>query len=252
MRLAVIFAGIVISISGCASGYEQFYADESAGWEGSFNSPTTEPLKIFAGSGDWGQDVHRMYENGYGRIGSAAFNGSLEGNEGLKKQALKVGANAVIVSSDFTDSVTSSIPITTTQAVTTYHSGSVNSGNFSATSTTYVPTTTHVPVTQRNYDQTAVFFRELKLPCIGFLNGDVSLDLRQRIGTNSGVMVAAVRIGGPAYYADIVSGDVVLEIAGQKIFPDTYLKISSEERVDALIWRRGKLIRKEFVSGSCS
>lgn len=259
MKLAVIFTGIVIAISGCTSGYEQFYNDESAGGAGKIGYTATESLQIFSSSGDWGQDGIRMFENGYTRIGSASFNGSLEGDEGLKKQALKVGADAVIVSSEFTDSVTRSIPITTTQAVTTYHSGNANVyssggsayGSYSGNSTTYIPSTTYVPVTQRRYDQTAVFFRKLLPSCIGFMEGDISVGLRQQIGTNSGVMVAAIRVGSPAYRADIVPGDVFLEIDGRKFYSGMNLGIRSGENVEALVWRRGKLIRKNFVSGSC-
>lgn len=259
MRLAVIFAGIVSAISGCTSGYEQFYSDESAGGAGFVGSAATESLQVFSSSGDWDQDIMRMYENGYARIGSASFNGSLEGKEGLQEQAIKVGADAVIVSSKFTDSVTRSIPITTTQAVTTYHSGNANVygsggssyGTYSGSSTAYVPSTTYVPVTQRRYDQAAVFFRKLLPSCIGFLEGEISAELRQQIGTNSGVMVAAVRTGAPAYRADIVPGDVLLEIGGRKFYSGMDLGIRSGENVEALVWRRGKLVRKNFVSGSC-
>lgn len=260
MRISIIFIWIALAASGCTSGYEKFYIDESSNRTGIVNVYATEPLEVFSSSGDWEQDIIKMYENGYVSIGSASFNGALEGKEGLKKQALKVGADVVVASSKFTDSTTSVIPITTINPVTTYHSGnvtthggsSISHGSYSGSSTAYVSATTYIPITREKYDQSAIFFRKMLPSCIGTMNKDISVHLRQKIGTNSGVLVDAVRIGAPSYNANIIPGDIILEVDGHKFYPGAILDLNSGETVSLTLWRDGKILKKKITSGICS
>jgi len=259
-RVLLVFG--VIFLTGCQSGYEKFYNDESA-YILDFLEPfdPSLPAQIYQSSGDFGADELHMFENGYVRIGSASFNGRLENESALLEQAAAVGAQAVVVSQEFSDRITSSIPITTTSPVTTYSSGSVSSygyggssyGTYSGTSTTYVPKTTYVQIAVDRYDQSALFFAERKPSCLGFLVGDISTTERQKIGTNAGVKIAVVRKGAPVYVADVVPGDILLEIDGKRIDIDslTSMKIPSNKMITITLFRNGSVVEKTLITGNC-
>lgn len=258
------FAYLIISalaFAGCSSGYEQFYVDESARVR-DWILPDSNPQAptVFTSSGDFDADERKMFEDGYVRIGYVSFNGPSEGNEKIIEQAKQVGAALVIASSSYTNSITSSIPITTTKPVTTYNSGNVRAygsggsayGTYSGTSTSYVPTTTYIPTTVNRYDQSAIFFAKMKPACMGYLSGEISNEERQKVGTNSGVKIAAVRKGSPVYEADVVPGDIILEFDGRKITPADTPKLSSRQKVDLTIFRSGVVIHKAVTTDQCS
>jgi hypothetical protein len=260
MRIIFTFSWLLIGLMGCTSGYEEFYSDESKGVSSHIKPESTEPLRLMKASGDWKFDTYRMYEDGYVRIGSASFNGAIAAESALRAQAEKVGADVVIVSSDFTNSVTSAIPITTTNTVTTYHSGTANAygsggsvfGSYAGSSTSYVPNTTYVPLTISRYDQAAVFFRKAGESCLSLMSGFVSVGMRQELGTNRGILVAAVRRGGAAYNADIITGDVVLEVGGVPVYEGAPIYAPSRSPLRAKIWRGGEILEKEITTGLCS
>jgi hypothetical protein len=245
---------------GCQSSYEKFYVHDDSALDIviELGADGVDPL-IYSSTGDFDLDQRRMFENGYFQIGYSSFNGAIEDEDKIIQQAKKVGAQVVVVTSSFTNSVTSSIPITTNTPVTTYHQGTANSygyggsayGTYSGTSTTYVPTTNYIPMTVNRYDQTAIFFRQMKPACLGFLSGEISTMERQRIGTNSGQKVAAVRIDSPIYVADIVPGDILLEIDGNKIYENKEIDVKSNQKVTLSIFRNDSIMQKEIRTGQC-
>lgn len=248
-------------LAGCESGYEKFYVDVIPAvqeWVEPHN-PAEIPV-IYSSSGDFDADVYSMFENGYLPIGSVSFNGPIESQDNIIEQAKKVGADAVVASSEFTNSVTSSIPITTSTPVTTYHSGSATAygsggsayGTYSGTSTTYVPSTTYIPVTVNRYDQSAIFFARMKPSCLGFWMAEISTEERQKIGTNSGFKIAALRKDAPFYAADIVPGDIVLEIDDAKVTLTTEFGFSSGQNINVTVFRNGTILQKAVTTGRCS
>lgn len=258
MRHSSHIIGLLVLLSGCTSGYEDFYVDEShinghlVNWQIENESPI-----VYESSGDFARDNNLMWEQGYARIGYSSFNGSLEGKNSMIEQAKKIGAHAIVSSVKFTGSTTTSVPITTSKMVTTNHSGTVYSGShigsYSGTSTSYVPSTSYIPMTVRRYDQTAGFFAKLKPSCLGILVGYISNEERRNIGTNQGVKVSAVRVNSPIYMADIVPGDIVIKIDGNKINDRSIFSypLKSNQKINLGVYRNGTYIEKELTTGMC-
>jgi hypothetical protein len=255
--LAVLMAFAVV---GCATGYQQFYTDLSADW--AKNTVPPRKLEVKAGSSDLQADVYRMWEDGYALIGYSSFNGAFEGDAGAKAQAAKVGAEVVLVYSEYSDTAQGAIPLTTTSAVTTYGTGTVTAGGqvgtYSGTSTTYVPNTTMIPYAVRRYDQMASYFAPLKPACFGGLLGEPTDDDRRISGTNRLARVDALRRGSPAYNADLLPGDLVLEVGGKPFELDSWAAPKqSGETIALTVLRQSpragppERLTKEVVLGSC-
>jgi membrane-associated protease RseP (regulator of RpoE activity) len=249
-------------LSGCQSGYKEFYVDSKGADAGKYLDATYTMAtpEIYISSGDPKADVLAMFENGYGLVGYASFNGPLESVDGMVEQAREVGAHAVVAASQHTNTVTGAVPITTTRPVTTYSSGSVNAyssggsatGYYSGTSTSYVSTTTYVPTSVARYDQLAMFFAKLKPSCIGFMEADLSNEDRQATGTNSGVKIGAVRKGSPAFNADVLPGDIVLAVDDQKVTSGgDLLRFRSGQDIVFLVFRGGQKVEIALTTGTC-
>lgn len=261
MRRLIVAVLAATLLGGCTNSYSKFYVDETAGDGGHLDRTyqVQEPV-LYSSSGDWGQDEVRMFEQGYSRIGSASFNGVLEGRDAVVKQARAVGAHAVVTSWEYTNTVNSVVPITTSQPVTSYHSGTVSGygygslGSYSGSSTTYVPQTTFVPVTTEKYDQNAVFFAKMKPSCLGMLGVDLSVEERQRLGTNAGVKAASIRQNSPVYVADMLAGDILLSIDGRRVDMANFhsITVPSQQTISIEIERAGQRLNKTITTGECS
>ena len=115
----------------------------------------------------------------------------------------------------------------------------------SGMTTTYGTQTTYIPYNERRYDYYATYWikRDIEGLPIGATLVELPKEIRQKMGSNKGLLLLAVIKNGPFYMADIISGDVLLKI-GDK---DTYSKDAFEtidsykgNEVDVVIWREGK------------
>lgn len=80
----------------------------------------------------------------------------------------------------------------------------------------YVPT----QITVDTYENAAVFFRSAKEPCfkaIGWVFRELTPEQRTSFGRNTGAYVAYVRSGSPAFYANILEGDLIVALQGKQI-----------------------------------
>jgi hypothetical protein len=210
-------------LTACASGYQQFYkpyTDANTLPEVKVLAPEEAP-KVYA-SNDLDRDVKIAQSKGYLVIGVSSFNGKLESEDAVIQQARRVGALLVLVNSKFTDTRTITTPLFLPNNQTTYSSGSVygtyGSANYSGSSTIYgstvVPMTTH----QQRYDQTAVYFvkstRKLKF---GLSPVDLPQDLRGTLERNTGALIDIVFEDTPAFAANVLPGDVLIELDGVSV-----------------------------------
>ena len=233
----IILLLISIMLSGCASGYQQFYnpiTDARTLPDVILLTENQDP-EIY-GTDNFEQDILTLRSKNYILVGSSSFNGALEGANGAKSQAKKVGASLVLVSSKYTNTQTTTSTLFLPNNQTTYHSGTVSGnttynslnsgylgssntfGTYSGTSTTYgtqaVPITTH----QRRYDQAAYYFvKSTKRWQVGVLYTDLTVAQRSQYGRNTGVYIGVVIENTPAFYANIVSGDVLIAIDGNPV-----------------------------------
>ncbi|MFC5474643.1 PDZ domain-containing protein [Paraherbaspirillum soli] len=251
MRL-VLTAIMCIVLTGCASGYQQFYkpyVDARTLTDVHLLGAGEKPQIM--SSTDLQRDVKIAASKGYRPIGASSFNGQMESEQAVIKQATAVGAVLVLVSSKFTESRTITTPLFLPNNQTTYSSGSVygayGSANYSGSSTTYG--TTVVPITrqQQRYDQTAVYFvKSTKKPRFGLLVSDLPLELRSKYERNTGAIINVVIEESPAFLANVLPGDILVE------FNDTLI-INAKHATDLMQSapsKGGKCVLKVIRNGT--
>ena len=121
------------------------------------------------------------------------------------------------------------------QTSTTYSSGSVNAhaygnggsaygtANYSGVSTTQPSgtlSTSYVPYQVRRDSFQAYFLRKMRVR-FGAYYRPLSDELRAKLQRNTGVMVTNLVDGSPAFQADILIGDIILEADGQGVTVDS-------------------------------
>lgn len=218
------FAIAIIVLSGCAqSGYKQFYnpyVDAKILPDVELIGQNEEP-QVFI-SNDLDRDTRILRSRRYIVVGYSSFNGGYEDIKNAAAQAKKIGATVVLTNSEYTNTQSSTSTLLLPNNQTTYHSGSVYSGgtygSYSGTSTTYgtqaVPLTTH----QRRYDQTAVYLvKSTEQLRFGVSVADLSPDLRAEIGRNTGALIDIVIEDTPAFYSNVMAGDILVSIDGQLV-----------------------------------
>lgn len=208
---------------GCASGYQQFYkqiVDPRTLSDAELLTPGENP-KIY-GTDDFKRDTLILRSKMYIPIGSSSFNGSYEGKAKIAAQAQRVGATIVLIKSRYTNTETTSTPLFLPSASTTYQSGTIYSGSasgsYSGTNTTVGNTVVPITTNQRRYDQEAIFFvKSTKKPRFGVILNDLSNDQRVAIERNMGAVVIAVVEDTPAFFSNVLPGDILIKINDSNI-----------------------------------
>jgi hypothetical protein len=252
-----------LTLVGCAStdGYREFYTP----------APGFTPEKVAemraAPSASTPQVVHagRTDENaarefarqGYKVIGYSSFtSGYSQNDDDAVEQGKKIGADLVVIlGSEYAGSVTTSVPLTTPTATTSFTNGTATAygtggsavafGN--STTTTYGTNTTYVPQTVNRYQYGAAYLVKWRYT-LGVNYRDLSDPERKELQTNRGVYVTTIVDGTPAYASDILPGDVIsaidgLGIGGSANFSEL-LSARFGRTVELEIIRQGKTISK--------
>ncbi|MEZ5509729.1 MAG: PDZ domain-containing protein [Gammaproteobacteria bacterium] len=256
----ILLSLVSLALTGCVSGYSQFYKPIEGATPEVISSirsapPSTNPKVHHISTVP---DFEHYMRLGYVQIGYSSFNsGRNETEQGAISQAIKVGADlVVIVNPQYTGSVTSQMPLTTPTTTTSYSSGSATAygsggtatvyGN--ATTTTYGSQTTYVPVTVNRYDYGAVYFIKRKFS-FGAVFRDLNNEERNSLQTNSGVYITIVVNETPAFYSDILVGDIIVKIDGNPIHgsqaaSDIFGTKQGQEIVLS-IYRNGQILEKK-------
>ena len=229
---------IVSLIAGCAqSGYKQFYKP----YVDANTLPDVQLLKkgeepqVF-GTDDFDRDIKILRAKRYIVIGQSSFNGGYEDTKNAAEQAKTIGATIVLTNSQYTNTQTTTSTLFLPDNKTTYHSGSVSGstsynsayggylgssntyGSYSGSSTTYgtkaVPYTTH----QRRYDQNAVYLvKSTQKVRYGISVADLTPEKRSEIERNTGALIDIVLEDTPAFYANVMAGDILISVDGSNV-----------------------------------
>lgn len=229
---------ITVLLTGCArSGYKQFYTpyiDATILTDVELLAKGKDP-QIF-GTDNFEKDIQILRSKNYIPIGHSSFNGGYEDTKNAASQAKRIGATIVLINSQYTNTQTRTSTLFLPDNKTTYHSGTANSnttyqnsysghlGNsstntgYSGTSITYgikaVPHTTY----KRRYDQNAVYFiKSTKKLRFGVYVNDLSLDQRIDLERNTGAFINVVIEDSPAFYSNVMMGDVLIAIDGTSV-----------------------------------
>jgi C-terminal processing protease CtpA/Prc len=216
VRFSILAVAIIII--GCASGYQQFYkpmVDSKTLSDVELLKPGEHP-KIF-GTDDFKRDTLILRSKMYIPIGSSSFNGRYEDETKVAEQAQRIGATLVLIKAKYTNTQTTTTPLFLPKTSTTYQSGSVYSGKasggYSGTSTTVETEVVPITTQERRYDQGAIFFvKSTKKPRFGVALNDLSNDQRVAIERNAGAVVVVVVEDTPAFFSNVLPGDILIKI----------------------------------------
>jgi len=250
----------VAVLAGCANPYAKFYHGLENGQSIPGYISPTQPLQIYS-SNDFSKDIQGLQAKGFVVIGSAAFQGASnqDTERPLREQAAKVGAQVVLVSSKYSHTVSGAIPITTpttsmaytSGTATAYGSGGVVNAYGNSTTTMYGQQTSMVPYSIDRSEFGAVFMAKVK-GRLGVIVTPLDDATRKRLETNQGVLVRIVVEGSPAYLADVLPGDVILQIGSDTVqspeyFTKTLLVKYQGQATTLKLDRNGKSVEKNVT-----
>jgi serine protease Do len=236
MKALVPLLFAVALVSGCATDpfvkYYQSYTNQMPlTLQRRLLPPSGTPQLVTTSGQGHKDEARRLEERGFVILGSSRFWGFKPTQEQLVRQAKKVGADAAVWAFDYSHTEEGVRPLFSYQPGQTYtttHSGTATanvygsagyahgSGAYSGYSTTTTPgtmTTHYVPYQQRVYNHEASFWRRMKPAVFGANFGSVPEELRITLQRNTGAYVTRVIIDGPAFKANLMPGDVIVQIA---------------------------------------
>jgi serine protease Do len=254
----------IASLTGCVTapnGFSRFYQDQAGGAITNL-PPYSGETKIVRQSDNVTNDLKELARNNYLLIGTSAFQGPPQSQDMLMAQAKKVGADVVIYSSVYLGSQETTVPFVQYhpgESYTTTSSGTLNAnaygnggyaygtGNYYGNSTTTSSgtySTEMIPITIQRYQYDVGYFRKGKTPVLGIVPKELPDEIRQQLQRNNGVYVWVVRNDTPAFYANILEGDVILKLNGENVesikdFSEKLLPVVGK-KVDLEIWRSGE------------
>jgi len=203
---------IIASLSGCATNdYKNFYSE----YADPKTLPNLEELKpgqepeLYT-SNNLGQDVLTMRSKGYAVIGESAFNADHEDPAKAIMQAKAVGATVILVNVEYTNTESSTTPLLLPNNQTTYFAGGA--------ATTYGTVVVPISSNTRRYDQFGVYFAKWKEKArFGIQGRDLTPVLRRELERNTGMLIEVVVEDTPAFDANVIAGDVLIEVNGKTI-----------------------------------
>ena len=257
MKKIVLLLPLLFVFSGCANPYSKFYTDLTGGTNILENPniilPTDKPNLIQGSNVE--SDGRRMLENGHLLIGQSSFNAASVNQDLAIQHAKKVHADTVIVYSQYTNTLSGSMPLTVPDTQTSYHSGSIyGSGggfaSYSGSSMTYGTRTTYMPYNIKRYDYYASFWVKAKPMSLGIHFDNLTDELRKKVESNKGVYVVAVVINSPAFNADLLNGDIIRKVNNIEVADSSQLanliNENKGQQIELEIFRDGKTIVKQI------
>jgi PDZ domain len=221
----VVLAFSLALLSGCVNPYAKWYQGADNGRSLPWYQATSEPVKIFT-TDNFDRDVPAVVTKGYNVIGRSSFNAASNSvsERQIREQAEKVGAQIVLVSSRYSHTVSSAVPLTVPQNTTSFTSGTATAfgpaGTVNAygnsTTTTYGTKTVMMPVAVSRSDFGAVYLAKSKTR-LGIVSEPLDEQTRKRLESNLGVRVKLVIEGSPAYLGGVLPGDILLAISDDAV-----------------------------------
>ncbi|MFZ2890647.1 PDZ domain-containing protein, partial [Sulfuricurvum sp.] len=167
------------------------------------------------------RDIKKMISKHYVPIGTSSFNGELEDKDSVISQAKQLKAVAALYSWKYINTQTNTGVLTLPQ--TNYFSGTVNTfGSGANAFSTFNGSTTGMvstpySITQRRYDQGAVFFlKSTKRMKFGFIYDELSREQKIEVG-QFGVVINNIYEDSAVHKSDVLIGDILFEVNGIKL-----------------------------------
>lgn len=176
-----------------------------------------EPILII--TDDIEDEEQKALSKGYIPIGYSSFTGYFYGFEQAKEHAAQIGALLVIakVGDKTTKQGEYYVPVETETTSTTQ--GKINNKKFTATTKTKETTTQTVNYTRVWYDQFASYYvlRNIDKIKLGIILANLSQEQKIAAQRNIGVSAYVIIENTPAYFANVLPGDVIIELNGEQV-----------------------------------
>jgi hypothetical protein len=157
MKSLVAITFIALLTQGCATaGHEAFYSQMAPA-----KYPPTERVMVFQYSN---VDLNKTYDllfSDFLVIGRSGFNGPYEDPFESVSFAKSIGTDVFLSATQFKETKTSFMNLSTPTSSTTYISGYSGAGSLYGTATTYGTHTTTVPISIDRYDQHGLYLRNV-------------------------------------------------------------------------------------------
>jgi hypothetical protein len=222
-HVAVCVAALVLCA--CANPYAQFYRGRADGRTLPNYVPPDTPLQIYS-TNNFPRDVDALERHSFAPIGESSFNiaESRVSERELQAEAEKLGAAVVLVASRYTGTVTGAVPLVMPNNSTSYTTGNatvtgpggVADVTGSTTTNTYGSSVVMMPYAIRRADFDAVYFVKVHQH-FGVFYGVIDDATRARLQTNAGALIKTIVEGSPAAHADILPGDIILAVDGERV-----------------------------------
>jgi PDZ domain len=234
MKTIIALGATLALLAGCASGFKKYYrpvpSDRLAMLVPQLAPPPPQPA-VYLHSADMQADAKRLSEDGYVFIGESSFYGPA--NRSNEAQAVtqgkKVGAAIVMFKSEYMDTRTGVIPyaVANPAVVSTVNTsgtvyGSGGSASYSGTGTVTTPggySTYPIPYSVDRNTFYASYWarRDPNKIHLGLNYAPLDDATRHRLERNTGVRIAIVVRGTPAFNANFLEGDILLKLNGTDI-----------------------------------
>jgi hypothetical protein len=178
------------------------------------------------------QDILEIESQHYTRLGYSFLNGAEASDNEVRNAAINLakekGAKIALYNYYYTDTRGGSITLPSSQ--TSQHSGNIYSGGNSAyySGTTITSGTSTINYNVRMYDFITVLFvpmSEYSPPIVlGFNWMPLTNEIRRESRTNIGLYVNVVYKNTPAYYSDIMIGDIIVNINDFDIYDINHMQ----------------------------
>lgn len=257
MKKILFLLPLFFIFSGCTNPYSSSYTNLTK-WVDTLSNPSvivpTGKANLIQGS-NLENDNTRMLENGYLLLGISSFNAGTTSQNLAIQHAKKIHARTIIVYSQYTNTLSGSMPLTVPDTQTSYHSGNIyGSGggfaNYSGSSTTYGTRTTYMPYHVRRYDYYATFWIKAKPASLGIHFNDLTNELRRKVESNKGVCITVVVKNSPAFNADLLGGDIIQKCNNIDVVHACHfanlIAGNNGKQIELEIFRNGKTIVKQI------
>ncbi|WP_417764950.1 hypothetical protein [Shewanella chilikensis] len=155
--MKTIFSTLVLALlSGCTIGHKQFYDQVAPS-----KYPPTSKVMVFEYSNVDLNEIYDLLFSDFLVIGKSGFNGPYENPSQSIGFAKSIGADVFITSSQFNETKTSFMNLSTPTNSTTYINAYSGSGSVYGTATTYGTKTTTVPISVDRYDQDGMYLKNV-------------------------------------------------------------------------------------------
>lgn len=230
------FVAVVFIVSACTPNpYARFYEGAPDGRVTPGYVASQGQLAIYSTT-DFTRDGRELMRRGFALIGQSSFNAGMNSikESQLRKQAGNLGAEVVLVASSYTNTVAGALPLsipttttsTTTGTATAHGPGGTVTASGRGTTTTTGSSTVMIPYSVARGDFGALYFVRTR-PRIGLYVLALDDSAKRRLGSNFGARVDIVVQDSPAFDADVLPGDILLQIGDVRVrSPEHFVEIA--------------------------